>query len=154
MPLNLNSKQAVDYSSGTPLFPFEAIGDFEFAITGFEYRPDAHNGACDWATIDVLVSTNPQIKVGSTWGLWFDQHATGDKKGFAEATLRKFMAAAVGVEHTGEFDANAARISLLEADTAGELESGENKIGLLRRSKPGKGKHVGKTFTDDTWSVA
>lgn len=153
MPLNLNSKQAVDYSSGTPLFPFEAIGHFVFAIVGFEHRPEAHNGACDWATIDVLESDNPNIKVGSTWGLWFSQCATAEKKAFAEAALRQFMAAAMGVEHTPEFDANKARNELLTADEKGELESGENKIGLFRRSKAGKGKHVGKTFTDDQWSV-
>lgn len=154
MPLNLNSKQAVDYSQGTPLFPFEATGSFLFALTGFEYRPDAHNGECDWATVVVIESNNASIKVGSTWGFWFNQHAVGERRAFAEADLRKFMAAAVGVEMTPEFDANSARKALLESDEKGELESGENKIGLLRRSKAGKGKHAGKTFTDDNWSVA
>jgi hypothetical protein len=153
MPLNLNSKSAIDYSSGTPLFPFEAIGDYVFDILGFEYRPEAHNGECDWATVLVLESSNPAIKPDSKWGVWFSQCATGDKKGFAEAALRKFMAAAVGVEHTPQFDAAAARKSLLESDEKGELEGGGNKIGLKRRSKAGKGKHAGKTFTDDIWSV-
>lgn len=153
MPLNLNSKTAIDYSSGTPLFPFDATGSFVFALTGFTYNPEAHNGECDLATVKVVESDNAAIKPDSVWAFWFSQHATGDARGFAEGRLRAFMKAAVGSDEGDAFDANAARLALLDSDEKGELESGENKIGLLRRSKPGKGKHVGKTFTDDAWSV-
>lgn len=155
MPLDLNDQKVVDYSSNTPLFPFEYEGTFKFALVGYSYNPKAHNGACDIATLEVKESTLASVKPGQKYAFWFDQAATGKAQYFAAARIRSFMRAAVGVppEDSRTFDANAARSALLSEDESGGLESGENLVELVRRGKKGAGEYEGKVFTEDTWTT-
>jgi hypothetical protein len=110
-------------------------------------RP-AYNGACDIATVQVLASDNPEVKVGSTWALWFDQDATGKAMKFAAGRIRQFMASCVGEDpKSSGFRANDARKALLTTDMSG----GGVRIHLSRRGRPGKGEYAGQTFGNDKY---
>lgn len=167
MSLDLNSDKAIDYSSETPLLPFDCIGEYDFAILAYaelvdedekERRvkagadPDsvraAFNGACDIATCEVLSSTNDTVKKGAVFGLYFDTHAKGKAKAFAAARLRQFIASAVGENPKSNFDANKAREALLTTDLSG----GEAHVHLSRRSRAGRGDYEGQTFANDVYS--
>jgi hypothetical protein len=165
--LNLDDEKAIDYSSETPLLPFDCIGEYDLAILAYvelvdedekERRikagadPDsvraAFNGACDIATVQVLTSTNDSVRKGSVFGLYFDTHAKGKAKAFAAARLRQFIASAVGEAPKSNFRANDARAALLSTDLTG----GEARVHLSRRSRAGRGDYEGQTFANDVYT--
>jgi hypothetical protein len=109
----------------------------------------AYNGACDIASVQILASDNPEVKVGSLWALWFDQDATGKATKFAAGRIRQFMAACMGEDpKSNQFKANDARKALLSTD----LSSGEAHVHLSRRERQGKGEYAGQTFGNDRYT--
>jgi hypothetical protein len=179
MALNLDDEKAVDYSSNTPLLPFDSFGNYDLAVIGYielvsedelelrrrEFaiqigaRPEevsdeqlpkvAYNGSCDIATVKVLASDNAEIRVGDTYALYFDTHAVGDSKAYAAARLRGFVAAACGVQNP-KGDFKANAARRALLDT--DLSGGDAHVHLWRKSKPGKGEYEGREFNVDRYS--
>ncbi len=104
----------------------------------------AYNGACDIATVRVLTSDNAAVKPGSTWGLWFTQHATGKALKFARGRIRQFMAACVQVDFKA-FDANAARKALLATDMSG------GGVRIQMKTRLGRPDEDGKQWSNSTY---
>lgn len=156
MPLDLNSQEAVDYSTKTPMLPFEYTGDYKWAVKGFGYFPDAYNGECDIALVECLESDNDKVRVGSRWTLYFSQHATGKAKPFAAARIRSFVMACLAVTDDAKrgFDAKAGRNDLIEADEKGTIEDENIEIRHVRSNRPGRGDYEGQTFTEDSFEAA
>lgn len=148
--LDLDSEKAIDYSSNDPFLPYEALGDFVFNIESYT-EFEGHNGDGDIAILTVVESSRDDVRVGERYAFLFRTDTKGDGKAFAEARLRNFVRAAVGVDaHDRSFRANPARTDMLAED----FSTGGNLIRLKRGSKPGKKgtKNEGKEFSEDLWT--
>lgn len=167
MALNLNSKQAIEYSrpgQSLNLIDFESYGDFVFLFAGYEEHVGPEElGSKQADLIHVLVVSYTPTE-GSTFSyseleaksIYLATDVTGKEKPMAEAEGRCIIAAIMGQTPTDPtYDAVKARKKLIAATEAGEVDpTADPMLFCLRRvSKPGKGKHAGKTFANDLFSV-
>lgn len=160
MALDLDSEKAIDYSSNDPFLPYEALGDYVFDISSY-VKFEGHNGDGDLAVLTVVESSRDDIKPGERYAFMWRTDIKGDGKAFAEARLRSFVMAAVGVEvkNARTFKAGKAREDMLAED----YSTGGNLIRLKRGEKPAKEKPEARAareaegrpvrmFSDDHWS--
>lgn len=155
--LNL-SDETVNYSDETALFPFTAYGVFDIAL--LDYR---ESGACgsetnkgdkeyDMAVGQIVASTNPEIKVGETFGFFFQTGGNGmsvKSRPFKIKAIRAFLAAAhgVNVKDVPLKDWPAKRQECLDAD----YSDGADKVRL--RTSEGNAREDGSHYRDDVWSA-
>lgn len=159
MALDLNDPKCIDYSSKIPLFPFDAYGDFEFALVSYiesgEAGSEKNKGEkeFDLATVRVVNSTAEGIKEGDLYGFFFQTGGNGmsvKSRPYRAAELRNFHKAVLKVDPTDRtFDGNAARKTLLVS----ELDGTDNV-----RLKTQKGSEIegkpGTFYRNDTWTAA
>jgi hypothetical protein len=163
MALDLNSDAAIDYSNDTELFPFEtAVGDtrpygsFDFTILSYTESGPAGTESnksdkeYDLATLRVDASDNVGVKVGETYGFFFQTGGDGmtvKSRPYKATALRAFIAAAVGQNvKDRSFDATAARKTMLT-----QAFSADDTISL--RTTRGNKREDGTHYRDDKWSV-
>lgn len=167
MALNLNSKQAIEYSNqgqSLNLIDFKAYGDYVFLFAGLEkHIGPEETGSKEADLLHVLVvsyepTDGSAFEYSELEGktVYFDQEVTGKARPVAEAKERCALAAVMGQTSTDPaYDAQKARKTLLAATKANEVDpSGDPMLFCLsRRPKPGKGEYEGQTFADDLFSV-
>lgn len=158
--LNLNDEKAIDYSSDVPYFPFDTYGNFDFVVLAHEESGEAgteknkSDKEYDVATVEVLASDNPSVKVGEKLIFWFQTGGDGvtqKNRAYKAAELRQFVSAANGVNPTSaeykKYDAVAGRKELLARDF-GEIETGIR----LKATKGKERAEKGTFYTDKAWS--
>lgn len=112
-------------------FPIELTGQHLEAVLGFKYVPEkTENGrkssAHFLATVKILESDRPEA-VGRKYTLAF--WLGGEFQQYADAERGRFLAACVKQDpENPEFDFDAAQQLMVDADEAGNLESGECQI--------------------------
>jgi hypothetical protein len=158
MALNL-ADETVDYSSDVDFFPFEVYGSFDLTILDYkesgEPGSDTNKGVkeFDLAMCRIDTSTNPAIRVGETYGFFFQTGGDGmsvKSRPFKIKALRAFIAAALGVEVKAipMKDWPKKRTELLSNDYSGKTD----RIHL--KTKEGNKREDGTCYRDDVWSPA
>jgi hypothetical protein len=149
----LNAAEVLDYSGNTPFLDAELSGTHIVDVLAFEHAPDAANGAAYFVEIEIVESTHARARVGSRHKLYFkDPEFVARAKGQLRmaATLRSFLAACWGSETSDPtFDADVVNDKLKSL----ELKAGDVRIRIDRSTRPGKGEHVGKIFSNDVFSA-